>query len=91
MTSKYTLGASELTSKASNLWKAILAEFIGIFILNFFSCGACVQSNGDLVQISLAFGLSVFMAAMVSCDQLLIRMSRGFFVVYPAERRFDML
>lgn len=63
---KYTLGAKELSAKSHNLWKSILAEFIGIFVLNFFSCAACSQSNGDLVLISLAFGLSVFMAAMVS-------------------------
>lgn len=61
---KYTLGANELTAKTHNLWKSILAEFIGIFILNFFSCAACSQSKGDFVLISLAFGLSVFMAAM---------------------------
>lgn len=65
---KYTLGTSELSSKTHNLWKSILAEFIGIFILNFFACAACTQSNGDLTLISLAFGLSVFMAAMVSVD-----------------------
>jgi len=61
---KYTLGAKELRSSSSNLWKSILAEFIGIFILNFFSCAACTQSDGDKTLISLAFGLSVFMAAM---------------------------
>lgn len=65
---KYTLGTDELGAKSHNLWKSILAEFIGIFILNFFSCAACTQSKGDFVLISLAFGLSVFMAAMVSVD-----------------------
>lgn len=68
MGSKYTLGTTELSAKSHNLWKSILAEFIGIFILNFFSCAACTQSKGDLTLISLAFGLSVFMAAMVSDD-----------------------
>lgn len=67
---KYTLGANELSAKSHNLWKSILAEFIGIFILNFFSCAACTQSQGDLTLIALAFGLSVFMAAMVSGDVL---------------------
>lgn len=76
MTMKYTLGANELTSKSHNLWKSILAEFIGIFILNFFACAACTQSQSgstqDLTLISLAFGLSVFMAAMVSEDHTII-------------------
>lgn len=67
MAFKYTLGVNE--TKSNNLWRSILAEFIGIFILNFFSCAACTQSNGDFVLISLAFGLSVFMAAMVSVDR----------------------
>lgn len=62
---KHSLGIDELTSKTSNLWKSVLAEFIGIFILNFFSCAACSQANGDLVLIALAFGLSVFMAESV--------------------------
>lgn len=64
MTMKYSLGAEELSGKSGNLWKSLLAEFIGIFILNFFSCAACTQSKDDLTLIALAFGLSVFMAAM---------------------------
>lgn len=66
---KYELGAQELNpSKGHNLYKAIFAEFFGIFILNFFGCAACTQSSGgtNYVLISLAFGLSVFMAACVS-------------------------
>lgn len=61
----YSLGADEIRGKpGTNLYKAVFAEFFGIFILNFFGCAACTQSNGDFVLISLAFGLSVFMAAM---------------------------
>jgi aquaporin rerated protein, invertebrate len=37
----------------------------GIFILNFFSVLACTHAKGDETLISLAFGLSVFMAVMV--------------------------
>lgn len=62
---KYTLGVNELKG-STNLWKSILAEFVGIFILNFFGCAACIHAKGDETLISLAFGLSVFMAAMVS-------------------------
>ena len=39
---------------------------LGIFILNFFGCAACTHANGDKTLIALAFGLSVFMAVMVS-------------------------
>lgn len=64
MAPKYSLGLDEFASTApNNLWRSIVAEFVGIFILNFFSCAACSQSNGDLTLISLAFGLSVFAAA----------------------------
>lgn len=66
MAMKYTLGANELKAKSGILYKAIFAEFFGIFILNFFGCAAVTQSSGDVVLYSLAFGLSVFMAAMVS-------------------------
>lgn len=65
MAAKYSLGTEELRAKpGNNLYKALFAEFFGIFILNFFGCAACTHANGDLVLISLAFGLSVFMAAM---------------------------
>lgn len=72
---RYSFGANEL--KENNLYKAIFAEFFGIFILNFFGCAACVQSGGDKVLISLAFGLSVFMAAMVSDIDITIVCSSG--------------
>lgn len=74
MAPKYSLGMNEFASTApNNLWRSIVAEFVGIFILNFFSCAACVQSKGDsttadLTLISLAFGLSVFAAASVSLN-----------------------
>lgn len=63
MAFKYSLGAEELRGK-TNLYRAIFAEFFGIFILNFFGCAACAQSGGDKVVISLAFGLAVFCSAM---------------------------
>ena len=69
---KYTLGANELKG-STNLWKSILAEFVGIFILNFFGCAACTHAGTDLTLISLAFGLSVFMAAMVSAFIITMR------------------
>lgn len=68
MAFNYSLGAEELRGRGNNLYKAIFAEFFGIFILNFFGCAACAQSGGDKVLISLAFGLAVFMAAMVSVN-----------------------
>ncbi|KAG5675058.1 hypothetical protein PVAND_004995 [Polypedilum vanderplanki] len=65
MAFKYSLGADELKGKTgTSLYKAIFAEFFGIFILNFFGCAACTHAKGDEVLIALAFGLSVFMAAM---------------------------
>jgi aquaporin related protein len=66
MALKYTLGANELSGKQGSLYKALFAEFFGIFILNFFGCAAVTQSKGDFTLVSLAFGLAVFMAAMVS-------------------------
>lgn len=64
MAFNYSLGAEELNGRG-NLYRAIFAEFFGIFILNFFGCAACAQHGDDKVLISLAFGLSVFCSAMV--------------------------
>lgn len=65
MGTSYKLGMDELSGHSSNsIWKALVAEFVGIFILNFFGCAACTHAAGDKTLISLAFGLSVFMVVM---------------------------
>lgn len=54
---KTALGVHELTEKKAGLYRALVAEFIGTMLLNFFGCGAVV--TGNVVAISLAFGLAV--------------------------------
>lgn len=54
---KSALGANELTDKKAGLVRALLAEFLGTLLLNFFGCGAVMTEN--VVAISLAFGLTV--------------------------------
>lgn len=54
---KTALGTDELTNKKAGLSRALLAEFLGTLLLNFFGCGAVMTSN--IVAISLAFGLVV--------------------------------
>lgn len=54
---KTALGFDELTDKKSNIWRALVAEFFGTMLLNFFGCGAVVTNN--VVAIALAFGLVV--------------------------------
>ncbi|XP_014477982.1 PREDICTED: aquaporin AQPAn.G-like isoform X2 [Dinoponera quadriceps] len=54
---KSALGAEELTDVKAGLPRALLAEFLGTLLLNFFGCGAVATSN--VVAISLAFGLTV--------------------------------
>ncbi|XP_070515943.1 aquaporin AQPAn.G isoform X1 [Cardiocondyla obscurior] len=54
---KGALGADELTDKKVGLPRALLAEFFGTLLLNFFGCGAVV--TGSVIAISLAFGLVV--------------------------------
>lgn len=65
MAIKYSLGTAELKEQSRNIWKSLLAEFIGIFFLNFFACSAVTEAGGDLVLIALAFGLSIFISIMV--------------------------
>jgi len=43
--------------KSADFWLALLAEFIGTMLLVLVGCGSCI--TGDVVRISLAFGLSV--------------------------------
>ncbi|KAG4071593.1 hypothetical protein HA402_011747 [Bradysia odoriphaga] len=59
---KYKLGINELSSKKQRIWNALIAEFVGIFFLNFFGCASC--TSNDKTMISFAFGLAVFMAVM---------------------------
>ncbi|KAF3426024.1 hypothetical protein E2986_13236 [Frieseomelitta varia] len=54
---KEALGANELTDKKSGLYRALVAEFLGTLLLNFFGCGSVI--TGNVVAISLAFGLAV--------------------------------
>jgi len=61
---KYTLGVNELSSRQHRLPNALLAEFVGIFFLNFFACASCiVEGNSGLIK-SFAFGLSIFISIM---------------------------
>lgn len=62
---EYSLGLNEFKSKDLRLWQALIGEFIGNLILNFFACGACTQPQDDTFK-ALAFGLGVFMAITVS-------------------------
>ncbi|KAJ8927754.1 hypothetical protein NQ314_019758 [Rhamnusium bicolor] len=58
-----TLGINELKSKNGQIWKALLAEFLGNFLLNFFGCASIITFSDkphDLLLISLTFGLIVF-------------------------------
>lgn len=59
---KYKLGINEFSSKKQRIWNALIAEFVGIFFLNFFGCATCFQDSNTMI--SFAFGLAVFMAVM---------------------------
>ncbi|XP_076627699.1 aquaporin AQPAe.a [Colletes latitarsis] len=54
---KATVGTNELTDTKAGLYRALLAEFLGTMLLNFFGCGSVITAN--VVAISLAFGLTV--------------------------------
>uniref|UniRef100_T1JF08 Aquaporin n=1 Tax=Strigamia maritima TaxID=126957 RepID=T1JF08_STRMM len=53
-------------NNATDVWRGLLAEFIGTLFLVLIGCGACIHwSRADIVQISLAFGVTV--ATIVQC------------------------
>ncbi|KAK5649456.1 hypothetical protein RI129_000485 [Pyrocoelia pectoralis] len=59
------LGINEFKTKRESIWKALLAEFVGNIILNYFGCASCMiiapnVAKPNLVLIALSFGLSVF-------------------------------
>lgn len=63
---KEALGLDEFSSakKTSLVWRALLAEFIGNLLLNFFGCLSCVtikeNTTGGFVLIALTFGFVIF-------------------------------
>jgi len=44
-------------AKSVHFWLALIAEFLGTFLLVLVACGSC--AGGDVVRVSLCFGLSV--------------------------------
>lgn len=70
---KYRLGFNELTSKDERLHRALLAEFVAIFMLNFFGCMSA--THGTHTMISLTFGFVVFAGIMVSGGERDVRVN----------------
>lgn len=64
------LGIDDIKSKKQNIGKALLAEFVGNLLLNFFGCAACVSVNKvaltpNFVLVALTFGFTVFIVVQV--------------------------
>ncbi|CAH1402035.1 unnamed protein product [Nezara viridula] len=63
---KAALGTSEVTRAGGDLGKSLLAEFIGVFFINYFGCMSCINVGShdpkSLVLIALTFGFVVMIA-----------------------------
>lgn len=72
------LGINEVSSsKVINaVWKALLAEFLGNFLLNFFGCGSVIvmafttEHQPNFLLVALTFGLVVFVCVQVKLPLL---------------------
>ncbi|XP_075152811.1 aquaporin AQPAn.G-like [Haematobia irritans] len=64
-TAKYRLGLEEFGCNKHHLWKSLVAEFLGNFILNFFASGACTQPEDGLFK-AFSFGFAIFAAITIS-------------------------
>lgn len=63
-----TLGIDELKSKNNNIWRSLLAEFVGNLLLNFFGCASIVSladGGANFVLVALTFGFTVFIVVQV--------------------------
>lgn len=72
---KETLGINEITQKKHGIWKALLAEFLGNLLLNFFGCAsvACLkEGENSFVLIALAFGLTIFIVVQVKGNLMIL-------------------
>lgn len=66
---KETLGINELKDKKGNIWKALLAEFLGNVLLNIFGCAPVTffgVSTQTFVGVALSFGLTIFVIVQVN-------------------------
>lgn len=69
--SESIIGISDLTENRQ-IWKMLLAEFLGTLLLVFIGCGSCISFNDEskgyvpYVQIGLTFGLTVATLAQVN-------------------------
>lgn len=66
---KFILGVQDVMGNR-NIWKALMAEFLGVMMLVLVGCGSCLLNWGSgtppsIVEIALAFGVTV--ATMVQC------------------------
>nr|CAG4640694.1 EOG090X02IK [Eulimnadia texana] len=57
------IGLGELSS-STNLWRAVIAEFISTLLLVFFGCASCVSEwrenySPNIIQIALTFGIVI--------------------------------
>jgi aquaporin related protein len=62
---KEKLGVEEITR---GIWKALLAEFLGNLLLNFYGCASCIsigEGATDPVLVSLTFGLVIMAIVQV--------------------------
>ena len=75
---KKVFGCDDLGARKGEIWCMLTAEFVGTLFLVLFGCASCVSglNPADIVQIALAFGLTIATMAQVFHSRILLEYVR---------------
>jgi len=86
---KKLFGTEDLGARKNEVWCMLTGEFVGTLFLVLFGCASCVSgfhSPADIVQIALAFGLTIATMAQVLPSIIQLTIIRSWSILNPPIR-----